>query len=119
MASPVVWFEIMGKDGSKLRQFYTDIFEWKFEVEPTMDYGMCNTGSQTGIQGGVGTGPRGTSYQTIYISVPDVKAALKKIEAKGGKTIVPYTEIPKMVTFAVFTDPEGHTIGLVQERKDK
>jgi hypothetical protein len=119
MANPVVWFEIMGKDGKKLREFYGDIFDWKFEVMPDMDYGTSNTGSEKGIQGGVGTGMQGASYQTFYISVTDIKATLKKIEAKGGKTIVPYTEIPKIVTFAIFTDPEGHTIGLIEDRMDK
>jgi predicted enzyme related to lactoylglutathione lyase len=27
---------------------------------------------------------------------------------------VPPTEIPNMVTFALFQDPEGHTVGLVK-----
>ena len=118
MGHPVIWFEILGKDGKKLRQFYGDIFDWKFEVMPEMDYGVANTGGDKGIQGGIGTDSQGGSQQTFYISVPDIKATLKRIEAKGGKTIIPYTEIPKIVTFAIFADPEGHTIGLIEDRKD-
>jgi len=33
----------------------------------------------------------------------------------GGKTVVPVTHIPNMVTFAMFTDPEGHLVGLVKD----
>jgi predicted enzyme related to lactoylglutathione lyase len=42
---------------------------------------------------------------------PDPQAALDKIEGAGGKTVVPVTEM-EMVTFAMFTDPEGHLVGL-------
>jgi uncharacterized protein len=49
-----------------------------------------------------------------YAQVPDINAALKKVEDLGGKTVVPRTEIPNMVTFAQFTDPFGHLFGLVE-----
>lgn len=114
MANPVVWFEILGKDGKKLRQFYGDVFGWKYEVMENMDYGMTNTGSEKGIQGGVGKSEGGVSWATFYIEVLDVKAALKAVEQKGGKVVVPYTEVPNTVKFAVFADPEGNTVGLVQ-----
>jgi predicted enzyme related to lactoylglutathione lyase len=32
----------------------------------------------------------------------------------GGKTIVPKTEIPNVVTFAQFADIEGNVVGLVR-----
>lgn len=34
----------------------------------------------------------------------------------GGKTVVPVTEIPDMVTFAQFADPEGNVVGLVKSQ---
>src|SRR5574341_770127 len=37
-----------------------------------------------------------------------------EIIGKGGKTIVPVTEIPGMVTFAQFADPEGNVVGIVK-----
>jgi predicted enzyme related to lactoylglutathione lyase len=46
--------------------------------------------------------------------VDDLAACLKKAESMGGKTVVPPTEIPDMVTFAQFQDPEGNIVGLVK-----
>ena len=114
MSNPVIWFEILGEDGAKLREFYGDLFDWKFNVVPEMDYGMSDTGSETGIQGGVGTGQNGASWAIFYIQVEDVQASLDKVAENGGKIIVPYTEVPDMVKFGVFEDPEGHKVGLVQ-----
>ena len=33
MANPVVHFEVLGKDGERLQQFYRDLFGWKIDVE--------------------------------------------------------------------------------------
>ena len=53
----------------------------------------------------------------IYIGVPDIDAALKNIVASGGGVSVPRMVVPNVVTFALFTDPAGNRMGLV-ERKD-
>jgi predicted enzyme related to lactoylglutathione lyase len=44
----------------------------------------------------------------------DLQAYLDRIEQLGGKTVVPVTEIPGLVTFAQFADPEGNVVGLVK-----
>jgi hypothetical protein len=46
--------------------------------------------------------------------VPDINAALKRIEDLVGKTVVPRAETPNMVTFAQFRDPFGHLFGLLE-----
>jgi uncharacterized protein len=111
MANRVGWFEVVGQDGEKLRSFYGDVFGWKFNVpSPEMNYGMTDD-SQTGIGGGIGQAQGGPGHATFYVGVPDPQASLDKIEGAGGKTVVPVTEM-EMVTFAMFTDPEGHLVGL-------
>jgi predicted enzyme related to lactoylglutathione lyase len=30
----------------------------------------------------------------------------------GGKTVIPVTEMPDVVTFAQFADPDGNVVGL-------
>jgi predicted enzyme related to lactoylglutathione lyase len=115
MAAPVVHFEIMGKDGKKLQNFYGKLFEWEIDANNPMNYGLVKPGAQGGIGGGVGAAEAGApSYVTFYVAVPDLEACLKKVESMGGKTIVPPTEIPNMVTFALFQDPEGNSIGIVK-----
>lgn len=114
MARSVTWFEIIGADGPKLRDFYSRLFDWSFHQAEGMDYGMID-GSSGGIGGGVGSGSgTGASYVAIYVQVPDINAALKQAEALGGKTLMPRTVIPNQVTFAMLSDPEGHTIGLLE-----
>ena len=109
----VAWFEIVGTDGEKLRKFYGDVFDWSFEMAPGgMDYGMTRSAGG-GIGGGVGEAQGGNGHATFYVEVDDPQGALDKIEAAGGKTVVPVTEM-EMVTFAMFTDPEGHLVGLVK-----
>jgi len=116
MGNPVVWFEVMGKDGDKLRSFYGDLFDWSFEsVEGMPTYGMVqgNGGESPSIPGGVGTSPEGApSYQTFYVGVDDIPAALDKAESLGGKTAMPLTELPMGGKIAIFSDPEGNMIGL-------
>src|SRR5207249_11582076 len=38
MGSPVVHFEIMGTDGPALGEFYAELFGWKIQSMPEMDY---------------------------------------------------------------------------------
>ncbi len=120
-AAPVVWFEVIGQDGKKLQNFYSKVFDWKINADNPMNYGMVDAagnGNEVGkgsIGGGVGAAQPGSpNYVTFYIQVNDPDAYLKKIESLGGKTIMPTTEIPNMVTFALFADPEGNTVGLVK-----
>jgi len=111
MANPVTWFEITGKNGDKLRDFYKSAFGWQVNLDPQMQYGMVDNAGE-GIGGGIAQGER--SQVTFYVEVDDPQAYLDKIESKGGKTVVPVTEIPNMVTFAQFADPEGNVVGLVK-----
>ncbi len=54
------------------------------------------------------------NYQALYVEVPDIDAHLAKVEAAGGKTVVPRTVIPATVIFGLFTDPAGNLVGLVE-----
>jgi hypothetical protein len=33
----------------------------------------------------------------------------------GGKIVMPVTEVPGMVTYAMFSDPEGNMVGIVKD----
>jgi uncharacterized protein len=122
MGQPVVHFEVVGQDGDKLRSFYSELFGWKFgdTMGPT-DYAVTpregNTNADgAGIGGGVGTGPEGYGgHVTFYIEVPDVEAALQKAEGMGATRVMGPEEMSEVgITIALFTDPEGHVIGLVK-----
>jgi predicted enzyme related to lactoylglutathione lyase len=116
MANPVSWFEIVGKDADKLQKFYSDVFGWEYEQAPgPMKYGMISAGNG-GIGGGVGEAQGGAGHVTVYVEVDDPQAYLDKVEQHGGKTVMPVTEVPDMVTFGLFADPEGHMVGVFKSR---
>ena len=114
MDNQVVWFEVMGSDGDKLREFYGDLFGWSFKSMEGMDYGMTAC-EETGIPGGVGKAPAGPGWVTFYVEVDDISASLAKAEGKGAKVLMPITQLPGN-SIAVFADPEGHPVGLSQSR---
>ena len=113
MSNSVVHFEITGPDGDRLFDFYSKLFGWKIDASNPMKYGLVQA-QDKGIGGGIcASQPGAPPYATIYVGVDDVDKALADAEKLGGKTIVPKTTIPGMVTFAMFTDPAGNLIGLV------
>jgi predicted enzyme related to lactoylglutathione lyase len=116
MAHPVMWFEVLGNDGGKLRSFFGDLFGWTFDVVPPGNYGIASTGDGRGIVGGVGeVYPGTTSWVTFYTETADVTASLERAQALGGKVVMPRTVLPDVV-LGLFEDPEGHTLGLIETR---
>jgi predicted enzyme related to lactoylglutathione lyase len=117
----VLHFEVLGKDGTKLRSYYSELFGWDF-AEPMgpMDYSTVPREGNTapdgsGIGGGVGTAPEGyAGHVTFYVGVDDVEAALAKAESLGGTRMMGPDEVPGAgIVIGQFQDPEGHVIGLV------
>ncbi len=115
MKPRVVHFEIIGKDGEALIDFYRKAFGWEIDDSNPMQYGLVQAQGEGSIGGGIASGESGQpGYVTVYIEVDDPDKYLAQIASLGGKTIVPTTTVPGMVTFALFADPEGHTIGLIK-----
>jgi predicted enzyme related to lactoylglutathione lyase len=112
MAQPVVHFEVVGKDGAKLRQFYSGLFDWEIDASNPQNYGIVQP-TAPGIGGGVGQSPDGSTHVTWYVQVDDLQAALDKAESLGGKTVMAPDEVPGGPALAMFADPEGNVIGLV------
>lgn len=113
MGNKVVHFEIVGKDGKKLQDFYAGLFDWKIDANNPFNYGQVDP-ADSGLGGGISAGQGGDSRVTIYIEVNDLDAYLKKAEALGGKTIMGPTAVPGGPHLAMFTDPDGHIVGLIQ-----
>lgn len=116
MANPVVHFEIGSKDFDKARNFYTRVFDWKITDHAKMKYGMVEKADEGSIGGGITPLPEGAPpFVTFYIQVDDLKACLDRIEAEGGRMVVPPTPIPDIGHGAIFADPDGNHIGLIKE----
>jgi predicted enzyme related to lactoylglutathione lyase len=121
MGQPVVHFEVIGKDGKKLINYYSELFGWEIDANNPMNYGIVtregNVNSHgVGIGGGVGPAPPGyAGHVTFYVEVPDVEAALAKAESLGGKRVMGPDKVDDQTELGQFLDPEGHLIGLIKE----
>jgi uncharacterized protein len=65
MGHPVVHFEIVGKDGERLRSYYSELFGWQIDADNPMNYGVVMregnvSDDGVGIGGGVAGGPEAT-----------------------------------------------------------
>jgi predicted enzyme related to lactoylglutathione lyase len=111
----VIHWEIQSTSPTRLHDFYRDIFAWEISTDNPMQYGMVSSGGGSeGINGGIGSTMGPTSRVLVYASVPSIDEALAKVAEKGGRTVLPRTDVG-MVVMAVFEDPEGNAFGLVED----
>jgi uncharacterized protein len=120
MGQPVVHFEVIGKDGKVLQDYYSELFGWEINADNPMGYGLIDReanlgGDGTGIAGGIAGGPDGyEGHVTFYVEVPDVEAALAQAERLGGSRVFGPEEMSQVgIILGQLTDPEGHMIGLI------
>jgi predicted enzyme related to lactoylglutathione lyase len=119
MGQPVVHFEIIGKDGEALKQYYSDLFGWEIDSNNPMKYGTIQregnvNADGAGIGGGIASAPEGyDGHVTVYVEVPDVEASLAQAESLGGKRMMGPDQVMEGLVIGLFTDPEGHTIGVL------
>jgi hypothetical protein len=114
-ANPIVHWELMGPDAGAQKDFYAAIFDWKFSAMEGFDGYFMTEGDDMAVNGAVGRGSEDRpSYQCVYFGVEDIDSKLAEVEANGGTTIVAKTEIPDAVTFAMFSDPAGNLVGIVE-----
>ncbi len=108
MPAPVVFFDIAGPDLAKQKTFYADVFGWSTDAMGNID--------GAGLHGALRQDP---AAKVVYLGVPDVTAALKQVEASGGKTVMPRFEVKGVVVIGLFTDPAGNAMGLVEMKDGK
>lgn len=118
----VVHFEIPADDQERARNFYSEAFGWKINPMPEMDYNVVTTTptdeatgqpNQPGaINGGLMAREGDLTNPVITVDVPDIDAALQKVEQLGGSVVMSKNTIPDMGFFAYFRDTEGNVLGL-------
>jgi predicted enzyme related to lactoylglutathione lyase len=121
MKNAISWFEIPASDLGRAQKFYETIFNLKLNPLdlPNIKMRMFPLEDMMGVGGAVvdSSGfhkPSMTDGPLIYLNGnPDVQKILDRVEAAGGKIMVPKTEIsPEYGYMAVIIDTEGNRIGL-------
>jgi len=110
----VVHFELPADDPERAINFYRTVFNWDINKwDGPEPYYLVKTGSGDGIDGAIQQ-RRGQTGAVNTIGVDDVDTYTAKIEANGGKIVVPKTEIPGIGFLAYAVDTEGTTFGIFQ-----
>ena len=117
MPNPIVHWELNADDAKKAKEFYGKLFDWHLDSNNPMDYGMVDTHTERGINGGIHHSADAPKGVTIYVEVEDLQAYLDKAVSLGGKVVMPVTVIPNMVTMAQFADPQGNVVGMVKSEQ--
>jgi uncharacterized protein len=117
----ISWFEIPTTDINRAQKFYEAIFGITMMPMdmPQLQMRMFPLENPMGVggalvfSGGFHT-PSATDGRLIYLNGnPDVQNVLDKVEAAGGKILVPKTQIsPEYGYMAVMQDSEGNRIAL-------
>jgi len=120
----IIHFEIPAENVEKLRKFYSELFGWKMEKTPgPTDYWMIQTVPtnekgmpiRPGVNGGMMKKQNPSHKPVNYVAVESIDEYSKKIEALGGKIIVPKMEVPGICWWASAFDPEGNQFAILQE----
>jgi predicted enzyme related to lactoylglutathione lyase len=110
---PIAHIEIPTTDTPASGTFYHDVFGWQLQTNQEHNYTIFQ--AEGGLRGGFAA-PTEPTYQPgrllVYLACDDIEGTLARIEAHGGKTIIPKTEIPHVGWWAVFADPAGNYLGL-------
>jgi len=116
--NPVNWFEIPAADLARATAFYEALFEVKLEANELGDLKMSMFPMAQAAPGAAGALVQSPNHQpatagtTVYFFVADLDAALGRVEAGGGKVVVPRTDIGEHGYFAQFEDTEGNRVAL-------
>lgn len=118
MANPFVHIELHTGNVDRSKQFYADMFDWKLEEIPGMDYTIIKAGDGTG--GGIVKNPMPEDPDNWlpYILVDDVAASTKKAKSLGATISRDVTEVPEMGWFSVIIDPAGAAFGIWQPKEE-
>lgn len=114
MGNPIVHWELMVNDLAKAKGFYSSVFDWEFDESAFPGYSLIKTGGEPA--GGMMAKPEMAPACALntYFQVADVDATLAKAIAAGATLIMPKTEISGVGHWAMFLDPDGIAIGLLQ-----
>jgi predicted enzyme related to lactoylglutathione lyase len=120
MANPnngkFTWHELMSTDAAKAASFYEALLGWKTQampMGPAGTYRIFTLGDKQ-VGGCMEAQPGQPNAWLVYVGWDDPDAAVNRVVEHGGKVLVPPTEVPNMVRFAIAMDPQGAAFGILK-----
>lgn len=118
MKNAINWFDIPARDFERAKSFYETVLGAKLETMPIEDMGMSMAFLPADYENGVGGGITfGPGYEPsdkgalLYLNGgEDLAIPLARVEAAGGKILIPKTAMGPNRFMAQFMDSEGNRI---------
>jgi len=110
--------EIPTTDVERSKAFYSELFSWKMNQLPHMDYVAFETGKGPGggllkVQEVLSGGEQNVM---VYVFTESIQETMARAAELGGSVIKERTQIPEIGWYALFGDPEGNVIGLFEPK---
>ncbi len=115
--NPVGWFEIPVTDIVRAKDFYEYVlgYQLTFQELKRMKLAEFPMTEGRGISGAlvqaIGYTPQ-HSGTLVYFTVQNIEETLSRVEKKGGKLLIPKTDIGEHGYIAHFEDSEGNQVAL-------
>ncbi len=113
----VTHFELPVDDPARAANFYRSVFGWQINKwDGPEDYWLVTTGegSKPGIDGALTHRSEGFMSTVNTVEVDSVDESAAKIQANGGKILMPKAAIPGMGWLVYGQDTEGNRFGMMQ-----
>ena len=109
------WTELMNRETDQATAFYSALVGWEYSDVPMghVEYKLIKSGGKDagGMMKMCGPHFEGIpAYWLVYFSVANCEESCAKVQATGGKVLVPTTEI-SVGLFSVISDPRGAVFG--------
>ena len=117
MSNKIMWLELASSDIPGASKFYADLFGWPFVTDEKMNYTMTDFGrGETGIGFSPLNEEQGVTPGSVlvYVDVTDVDDTIARAKELGAAIFLDKTEIPTVGWMAIFGDPGGNRIGVMQ-----
>ena len=127
MPGKVAHFEIPADDVERAKKFYKEVFGWRMDPVPNMDYTLVRTAETDdkglikelgAINGGMMKRQAPIEHPVITIVVDDIDASFKVMKKLGGRVAQKKMPIPDMGFSAYFIDSEGNLMGLFEPTRE-
>ena len=124
--NPVVHFEMPYDDRERMAKFYGSAFGWQSQMlgDDMGNYVIATTTAtdEQGpkMRGAINGGFYGrkadwpAQHPSVVIAVDDIREAINKVTAAGGKVLGEPMGIPGVGQYVAFTDTEGNRVSMLQ-----
>ena len=117
MSNKITWLEVASTDVPASGEFYRKLFDWPIVTDVATNYTMTSFGrGHTGIGFSPVDETQGVAPGSVlvYVDVDDIDAAIARAKKLGAPIYVDKTELPTVGWMAIFGDPGGNRIGVIE-----